>query len=277
MKIAVMGDLHFPSAQGVSRPLESEVLVARDAFFDHFLTKFFAIESDLYVSVGDLTNCGLQDEFVEVFSLIDSHQKEFKLALGNHDLYTHTRQDVLKVIDETVNVAFEKEGIVFAFLETAREQRPDRWDGTLSLEQLAWLEQVVIESGDKTLVVIAHHPPYNTTAKSNHHYSSIEPAIDLWSILEQKQGKGIYVCGHVHTDSIVHHQQWTFVQIAAVLDSETVRVMDIQGDTLSIQSVDVSTEASRVQAQLLGENLEYFGLSPLGVGTPLLQATTVRW
>lgn len=277
MKLAVIGDLHYPSAQGVTQPLAAEVLVARASFFEHFLAEFFQVEADLYVSVGDLTNCGLQDEFEEVFSLIDSHQKDFKLSLGNHDLYTHSRQVVLELIDESVDVAYEVDGIMLAFMETAREQRPERWDGTLTQEQLAWLEQVILESGDKTLVVIAHHPPYNTTTNSNHHYASIEPAVDLWPILEQKQGKAVYVCGHVHTDSIVHHQQWTFVQIAAVMDSETVRIMDFQDKSLTIQSVDVSTADSRRQAQVLGENLEYFRLSPLGVGTPLLQATTFKW
>ena len=116
------------------------------------------------------------------------------------------------------NHSIETDEAYLLFLETAREQEdPDNWGGWISKEQLVWLEKEIEKSGDKLLLIFAHHPVYDTTFRSNFSMLSIEPKIDVWSVLRKKKGKGIYVNGHNHVDSIVGSENWTFIQIAAVI------------------------------------------------------------
>jgi hypothetical protein len=66
------------------------------------------------------------------------------------------------------------------------------WGGWVDKEQLQWFGGVVKASGTKPMLVFAHHPVHNTTKRSEREKGSIHASIDMWSILEQKEGVGIY-------------------------------------------------------------------------------------
>ncbi|USG65072.1 metallophosphoesterase [Brevibacillus ruminantium] len=275
MKIAVMGDLHYPSRHGVTKRLEEHVIESRDSFYSNYLKSFFKQEADIYVSVGDLTNFGTKDEFEEVYEYIRSYNKPFYQTLGNHDLYSMPRREVLELTKMNGNFVMEEE-VVLLFLETARELDRGNFDGWVTNEQLEWLEKVIDGSGEKTMIVFAHHPVYDTTARSNKNMLSVHPSIDLWSVLNKKKGKGIYVNGHTHTDSIVEKENWTFVQISAVLDDQSVRILELDHDQVSVSAIDVSDDESIELATTIGNGIERFTLFPQGVCTTLNRNKSIK-
>lgn len=265
MKIAVIGDLHYPS----SSALNQTTLKNRDEFFSTFMDNFLSQEAEFHISVGDLTNFGLKEELDGIYGYIQQYQRSFIHTLGNHDLYSQTREEVLSQVGMNGNHSIETEEAILLFLETAREMEFDRWDGWISEEQQNWLAEEIEKSGDKLMIIFAHHPVYDTTARSNIPMLSIEPSIDMWSILSKKKGKGIYVNGHNHTDSIVSNENWTFIQIASVMDNQSVRILDVQDDHFTVTAIHVGTEQSKQQADIIGKAIDHFQLFPDGVGTTL--------
>ncbi|MDN7245157.1 metallophosphoesterase family protein [Planococcus shenhongbingii] len=262
MKIAVIGDLHYPALEEGYLLTEEE----RNVFYEKFLERFFSIPADLYVSIGDLTNFGWKEELEEVYAIIDQHQKPFVHVLGNHDIYGSTREEVLMVTKQQRYRAFRTDSAALAFLDTAKEQDFEDWGGTLDAEQLDWLEGVIEESGELPLLVFAHHPVHATTTNSNQAMLSIHPDIPVWELLSKKQGCGLYVNGHNHFNSVDEREQWNFLQIAAVLDEQAVRVIEVSDSHISIDSVDLYDPELNKQAQVIGDAINHFQLNPHPLG-----------
>lgn len=118
LKIAVIGDLHYPALEEGNSFIEED----RKLFYETFLERFFSIPADLYVSIGDLTNFGWKEELEEVYSIINRHQKPFIHVLGNHDIYGQTRKEVLALTKQQRYHAITMDTVVLAFIDTAREQ-----------------------------------------------------------------------------------------------------------------------------------------------------------
>jgi Icc protein len=271
MKLAVIGDLHYPSATG----LDELTVQNRNEFFSTFMNDFLSQEADYHISIGDLTNIGSTEELEGIYGCIRPHHKSFIHTLGNHDLYCQTREEVLEQTGMKGNHSIETDEAILLFLETARVQDAENWGGWISEDQLDWLEEEIEKSGDKLMVIFAHHPVYDTTFRSNMPMLSIEPSIDVWSVLRQKKGKGIYVNGHNHIDSIVSNENWSFIQIAAVMDDQSVRMLDITDDHCNVKAISVGTEHSRQQAFIIANAIDHFQLIPEGIGTTLGRNITI--
>lgn len=263
MKIAVIGDLHYPALVEEYEFIEK----ARKAFYTDFLERFFSIPADLYVSVGDLTNFGLKEELEEIYALIDQHQKPFLHVLGNHDVYGLTRDEVLNITRQQRYHSITTEAAVLAFTDTAKEQDFEDWGGTLDPQQIEWLEDTIEQSGDLPLIVFAHHPVHETTTNSEKEKLSIHPDIPVWELLRKKEGAGLYVNGHNHSNSIAARDQWNFLQLAAVLDEQAVRTIEISESHISIDSIDLYDPEMRKHAQVIGNAINHFKLNPQPLGT----------
>lgn len=263
MKIAVIGDLHYPTLKEEYALSQQE----RQNFYESFMAHFFSVPADLYVSIGDLTNFGTRDELEGIYAIIDQHQKPFVHVLGNHDVYAMRREEVLQITKQDRFHSLSTDSAVLAFLDTAQEQNYEDWGGTLSLEQQYWLTDVVEESGTRPLLVFGHHPVYGTTKNSSKVKRSILPDIPMWDILNKKQNAGLYVNGHNHFNSIAAREQWTFLQIAAVLDEQAVRVIDISEAVISIDYVPFVDPNLRDQARNIGKTIDHFRLNTHRLGT----------
>ncbi|WP_445487694.1 metallophosphoesterase family protein [Niallia sp. 03133] len=258
MKIVVMGDLHFPAIDESVTGL----LDARANFYRVFIERFLEVDADMHVSVGDLTNFGLKLELEGVYKLLRKRDRNFFHVLGNHDLYGLTRREVLAITDQPRYHSITTETAVFAFLDTAKEMDFEDWGGWIDEEQLNWFQEVVWTSGTKPLIVFAHHPVYNTTKNSDMDKGSIHPSIDMWKILEQKDGIGIYVNGHTHVDSIVQQKNWTFVQTSACLDQHAFRIIEVEADEINISSIDITDKDVVDNAATIYNNIKHFNHSP---------------
>lgn len=263
MKIAVIGDLHYPTVKDEYALSKRE----RQLFYESFMAHFFSIPADLYVSIGDLTNFGTQDELEEIYAIIDQHHKPFVHVLGNHDVYAMSRDEVLDITHQERYHSLSTEGAVLAFLDTAKEQDYEDWGGTLDLPQQKWLADVVEKSGDLPLIVFGHHPVYGTTKNSSLEKRSISPDIPMWDLLNKKRNAGLYVNGHNHFNSIAARDQWTFLQIAAVLDEQAVRVIEFSEAMISIDYVPFADPELRQRARTIGTAIDHFNLNPHPLGT----------
>ncbi|ALC83535.1 MULTISPECIES: metallophosphoesterase family protein [Bacillus] len=262
MKVVLMGDLHYPEIEDSV----SDVLNARAAFYQMFIDRFLEIDADLHVSIGDLTNFGHATELQEIYKLLRRKERNFYHALGNHDLYAQTREEVLTITGQPRYHSIVTDEAVFAFLDTAKEMDFEDWGGHIDDEQLQWFENVVKDSGSKPLLVFAHHPIYNTTKNSDKEKGSIHPSIDMWRILDQKEGVGVYLNGHTHCDSIVNQKNWTFVQTSAVLDQHAFRLIEIEKDEIVISSLDITDQDIIDNAPIIYNHINHFTHSPAARG-----------
>lgn len=263
MKIAVIGDLHYPSLKKAYSFIEQD----RQTFYEVFLERFFSIPADLYVSIGDLTNFGTQDELADVYAMINKYGKPFKHILGNHDVYGMTRKEVLAITQQHRFHQVSTDSVVLAFLDTAQEQNYADWGGTLDSLQQDWLRAVVKKSESRPLIVFGHHPIHGTTKNSSKDKRCIHPDVPVWEILSQKQGVGLYVNGHNHFNSIAARENWTFLQLAAVLDEQAVRLIDVSESLLSIDYVSFDDLQLHRHAQVIGDAIDHFRLNPCPLGT----------
>ncbi|MCJ8014907.1 metallophosphoesterase [Paenibacillus sp. KQZ6P-2] len=258
MKLALLGDLHYHEIDRSIPGLEE----ARTAFYHHVLEQFLNLDADLYISLGDLTNYGLTSELQEVYALLKRQDKRFIHVLGNHDLYGQTRSEVLRITGQQRYHVLDTEEAMLVFLDTAKEMDFEDWGGWLDFEQLEWLESRVISSNEKPLLVFGHHPIYRTTKGSVREKGSIHPNIDMWSILNQNKGIGIYFNGHTHMDSIVQQQDWSFVQMSACLDQPGFRLVDIGNEAIRITAVDVTSPVVMDHAPVLHKHMKHFSPTP---------------
>ncbi|MGI2328226.1 metallophosphoesterase family protein [Planococcus sp. YIM B11945] len=263
MKIAVIGDLHYPALNdGIEHIAE-----AREAFYETFMERFFSVPADLYVSIGDLTNYGKAEELEGIYSIIRKHGKRFVHVLGNHDVYGLPRKEVLEITQQQRFHLLETEEAMLAFIDTTRDQDRENCGGILDPIQQEWLESVVEYSEETPLLVFAHHPVYGTTTKSEEPMHYIHPHVSIQEILAEKQGPGLFVNGHNHFNSIALRKRWTFLQIAAVLDEQAARIIEVSEAMISINSIDLSDPVLRVQGQTIGEAISHFRLMNCQLGT----------
>jgi Icc protein len=263
MRIAVIGDLHYPELNADNQHIAG----ARQEFYETFMDRFFSIPADLYVSIGDLTNYGTAEELESIYSIIRRSGKNFVHVLGNHDVYGLKRKEVLEITQQQRFHLVETDSAMLAFLDTTREQDLKDCGGVLDPVQQEWLESVVEYSGETPLLVFGHHPIHATTTKSDEMMHYVHPLQPIQAILQKKQGQGLYINGHNHYNSIALRKRWTFLQIAAVLDEQAARIIDVTDSLISISSMDLSDPLLKVQGQTIGEAINHFRLREESLGT----------
>lgn len=268
MKIALIGDLHYPSMV-INRP---EVVKARDAFYEHVLSAFLETEADYHISIGDLANAGELAEFDYVFTKVKSYgsRVHFIHTMGNHDTYTHDKAAVLAATGRKAYDLIETEQATLVMLDTARETVTD-WSGFMEDEQLVWLEHAVSRhvNTNKPLLVFAHHPIYGTTARSRETMMSLHETIELQHILNKHAGTGFYFNGHNHVNSIVRERDWYFVQTAAMLDIPAYRLITIENGQVSVDLIRLEDEKVKEWRQIVSRHMPYFEPFPSAEGDEL--------
>ncbi|MFK4998539.1 hypothetical protein ACI2OX_18140 [Bacillus sp. N9] len=66
----------------------------------------------------------------------------------------------------------------------------DNFGGWVTEQQLTWLQKVIETSGEKPMLIFAHHPVYNTTKKSDESMFHIHSEANIWEVLKEKKEKG---------------------------------------------------------------------------------------
>ncbi|CAM5215136.1 3',5'-cyclic adenosine monophosphate phosphodiesterase CpdA [Ureibacillus acetophenoni] len=258
MKIVVFGDLHYPTIKETYAEMKHE----REIFFKEFLNQVFKVEADLYVSLGDLTNYGLQDELEEIYRIINEHNKPFVHVIGNHDSYALSKVEMLEITKQERYRAIHNDQLSLVFLDTAKEQDYKSWGGTVDDKQLEWLKDQIEVASTSNMIVFAHHPIYNTTMNSEKENLSVDPEIPLKEVLNKKSGVNIYMNGHNHFNSIVQDENWTYIQVAAVMDEIGARIIEVTDEEMKVSELNFTTEELRATADHVGETIDHFRLAP---------------
>lgn len=235
MRIILLGDFHYSRMENGTE----EMTGARDKAYNVMLGKFLEMEGHVHISLGDLTHEGYPEEFHYVYDRIGSSGRNFIHVLGNHDTYSIPKADILAITGQQRYRIVETEEANLIFLDSTREMDPADWGGAMDVEQLEWLREQLVRSGEKPVFVFAHHPVYGTTTRSTMDKLSIHPDIDMKAILNQKKGPGFFFCGHNHVNSIVRQDNWHYVQTAACLDIPAIRIVELRDGKVRTELVTI--------------------------------------
>jgi 3',5'-cyclic AMP phosphodiesterase CpdA len=120
---------------------------------------------DCVLATGDLTDCGLPDEYREVGAALAELPMPVFLIPGNHD-----RRDVMRACLADRHPYLEQDA---AFLHYAIDDFPVRLigldtvvagehGGEMCSAREAWLARTLAAGGGKPTLVFMHHPPFRT-------------------------------------------------------------------------------------------------------------------
>ncbi|MEF2246053.1 metallophosphoesterase family protein [Paenibacillus sp. IITD108] len=255
LRIALMGDLHYPIIASNSKKREM-LQNAKTNFFKAYFDHFFEVAADLYLSIGDLTHNGNSEEFTEVYDLIQQYNKPFRQVLGNHDvlgiskhaIYTYTlapHYDLISTPEASL-----------ILLDTTKEY--ELFSSGLDDAQWQWLDKNIESSSNKPLLVFAHHPVAGTTFDSPASDRQFEAYQDIRPLLKKREGEAVYFNGHTHSHAIVKQSNWHYVQTAAVLCDLSFRIIEIDQQTIHIKTVTLNDNLLEKNRAILYELLPDF-------------------
>ncbi|TDG00127.1 metallophosphoesterase family protein [Paenibacillus piri] len=224
MKLVLLGDFHYSRMKNGA----AEVKEAGEHAYSAILDSFLSTDGQFHISLGDLTNEGVPEEFRYVLGRIGDSGRDFIHVLGNHDTNSIPKADIRAITGQQRYRAIDTEEAVLLILDSTKEQSPNDWGGEIDSEQTEWLRVQLEQAGEKPVLIFAHHPVYDTTALSIYDMLSIHPEHPIKGLLQQKKGPGFYFCGHNHVNSIIRQQNWHFIQTAACLDVPAIRTVELK-------------------------------------------------
>ena len=219
-RIGILGDVHYINSK---QELKQELAVQLKSYYIaclEYLKK--ETQTARFLSVGDIAHTGQKSEFLEFYDLIKSHGIDLSHVMGNHDLLQFKKYELTDLEYYRRDCLIREEEYDILFLDTAKEKKEEDWGGILNNSQLELLKKCVIESNQRLLIVVAHHPIFDTTYGSTDYLMSIEENAEINHILDMKVGQGIFVCGHTHLSSMVKKKNWSMIQAASIMNMNTI-------------------------------------------------------
>ncbi len=191
-KILQLTDLHVrPAGMAAYRVCESNMLTERA------LRAAAAMQPDMVIITGDLTDCGLASEYTLLAGLLQRHLTVPVYAIpGNHD----RRDAMLEHIEAArqeggfIHYAVEAGPVRLVMLDTVV---PGAGHGRLDGGRLEWLERTLAASPSKPTMVAMHHPPFLCDIAHMDRINLLDHAAFTAVIARHKQVQRI-VCGHHH-------------------------------------------------------------------------------
>lgn len=252
MKLLILGDLHYSATADAGQAVAD----AKESFYRAALERFLEMDADFHISIGDLTDNGVREEYETVARLVRNTNRRFVHVLGNHDAYRLSKTEIAALLAHPRYWAVEGKDADLLFLDTTKELDL-LYGGDVDDEQLHWLEERIRLAGDKPLLLFGHHPVYHTTSGSDVPRFSIEPDSRIAGILAQKQGIGLYFNGHNHWNSIARQAQWHYVQTGAPLNILSVRCVEITADSIATRMIRMEDPAFSRREEVIS-GLTYF-------------------
>jgi 3',5'-cyclic AMP phosphodiesterase CpdA len=169
---------------------------------------------DFVLVLGDITKDSEPLNHVRAKDMLGKLNVPYYVLPGNHDVnktYIENEmgiEDFVKTFQGhgyTNNSSYYSldpaPGVHLVSLDTASDSRlADTWAGGLSEEQIAWLDEDLNKTGDKTVIIMAHHALINHTGKNDSNWY-IDNRDDVLEIMKN-YGVQIIFTGHLHTTDI---------------------------------------------------------------------------
>ncbi|MCJ8008193.1 metallophosphoesterase family protein [Lederbergia wuyishanensis] len=251
MRIALLGDLHYPDVDSNKKELSAAV----DHFFEQYLREFFSIEADFYVSIGDLTHLGLESEFLTIYNYIKQYDINFRAVLGNHDVLSLSKEEICSLIQQPSYDWIETQSALLLFLDTTKEFELHGWG--LDQKQWQWLEEQIVRSREKPLFIFAHHPVPETTAFSPNS-ADLVSFQDIRPLLKKREGLVIYFNGHTHIQDYHRENCHHYIQAGAPICNMEVLLIELNGNEVDVKKVDVRNKELEDSRKILYETLPDF-------------------
>lgn len=196
MLICQITDLHVrPRGMAAYRVAETNMLVARA------LDAVAALRPrpDVVLISGDLTDCGLSEEYELLRDLLRRLDIPTFMVPGNHD----RRQNLKKVFADWPTIVADPDFVQFAVddfpvrligLDTLV---PGRSEGTLCEGRLSFLERT-LDASDRPTVIFMHHPPFDCGMAAMDRIRLLEGAERFAEIVRTHPNVERILCGHHH-------------------------------------------------------------------------------
>jgi len=166
---------------------------------------------DKVVLLGDVVNRGFADEYATAHAIFRPLADRLEPIVGNHELQRASLADWTRAW----NVAIFREtmlgGLPAALLSSGIENLPDsEWHGTLSAEQLAFLDRFLRAHRGSPVLVFCHHPITGTVRHSDHRFGGLDNSPELERRLLAHPHDVVLFAGHTHAQCVlsrgrVHH------------------------------------------------------------------------
>lgn len=151
------------------------------------------------VITGDLTDFGRIEEYEYLRELLVPLTMPVYLMPGNHDDRSNLRT-VFSDHSYLGEAGFMQYHCTIGPLHLLAldTSEPDRSDGMLCAQRLAWLEQQLATLHDEPVVVAMHHPPFRTLIGHMDEIGLTEGAAELDALLHRHTNVERVLCGHLH-------------------------------------------------------------------------------
>ena len=197
MLIVQITDLHLrPRGSAAYRVSETNMFAERA--FD--VIAALRPAPDVILITGDLTDCGLPEEYEILNELLARLPMPVYAVPGNHDrreaMRTALHNRMLKVSDERfIQYVVDDFSTRLVGLDTIM---PGKSAGELCAERLAFLKGVLATAPEKPTLIFMHHPPFRTGIDHMDNIRLIKGADEFAAILERHPQVENVICGHVH-------------------------------------------------------------------------------
>ena len=229
MKIVQISDLH----------VGSQFLQDK---FDTLVDEVNAINPDVIVITGDLTNEGLMKEYEKCKELLAKfNTKKIITISGNHD-YRNTGYLLFKKYFPFEIINELNDDIVLVTVGTAR---PDRNDGEVGYRQNLWLERTMKKYKDKVKIVAMHHHLIAIPDTGSDQLTVVDAGDVLRTVLDTEVD--VVLCGHKHRPWAWNFGKLTVVN-AGTATSERVR--GLFENTYNI--ISISNKKVQVDLKIVG-------------------------
>lgn len=197
MLICQLTDLHMrPVGKSANRIVDTNLFTER---------AFRAVarlrpQPDVVILTGDLTECGLDEEYANVARLVRKYLPLPVFVIpGNHDQRGNLREGLKHLPGVTshphhVQYAVEDYPVRLVMLDTLV---PGAGHGELHADQLEFLDRTLAAAPDKPTVVAMHHPPFACGIAHLDRINMRNAAAFAAVIARHPQVERI-VCGHHH-------------------------------------------------------------------------------
>ena len=194
--IAQITDLHIrPSGKKAYGVVDTEAMLR--AAVDSIMAQ--PKKPDAVIASGDLTDCGLAEEYELLRDCLSTLSMPVYLIPGNHD-----RRETMRLVfgsdgympmnGEFLHYTVEHLPLRLIGLDTVV---PGKGHGEMDAARLSWLQARLDEQPDRPTFIFMHHPPFPTGIS---HMDSINcrNAPALAELLKGRNNIERVVCGHHH-------------------------------------------------------------------------------
>ena len=195
MIIVQLSDLHVrPKGRPCNRVIETNMLVER-AFC---AVSRLRVAPDAVLLTGDLTDCGLAEEYAELKLMMDRYLPAGKTHVipGNHD----RRENLIAALGAPLSPTGRIDYVVdlgdvrVVMLDSVVSGSAH---GELRPEQLDWLDSTLYSERKTPTMIALHHPPFPTGIGHMDEIALKAPEGLAAVVVRHPQVQRV-VCGHVH-------------------------------------------------------------------------------